>query len=71
MGRSVSSVLVLDRLRRGDEGVDEYGDSFWDTCRRSMKREYSCTRVALAAAAEGLAAGEGMARSRSSGGRVR
>lgn len=39
MGRSVSSVLMLDRLRRGDEGADEYGDSFCDTCRRSMTRE--------------------------------
>lgn len=39
MGSSESSVLILERLRRGDEGVDGYGDSFWETCRRSMKRE--------------------------------
>lgn len=29
IGRMLSSVLVLDRLRRGDEGSEEYGDSFW------------------------------------------
>lgn len=39
MGRRLSSVLVLERLRRGDEGVDGYGDSFWETCKSSMKRE--------------------------------
>lgn len=28
IGRMLSSVLVLDRLKRGDEGSEEYGDSF-------------------------------------------
>ena len=31
MGSRLSSVLVLDRLRRGEDGSEEYGDSFCAT----------------------------------------